>query len=53
LNATGFIRENGRFYSTQGADVSGLLASNGTEAAYLFNLYHLNQLATGTAVWQK
>lgn len=53
LDASGFIREDGRFYSTQGADVSGILANNANEAAYLFNLHHLNQLATGTAIWQK
>lgn len=53
FGASGYIREDGRFYSNQGGNVSGVLANKGQDAAYIFDLYHLNLPATGVAIWQK
>lgn len=53
FGASGFIREDGRFYSNQGGNVSGVLANQGQDAAYVFDLYHMNLPATGVAIWQK
>lgn len=51
--SSGFIREDGRFYNNQGGNVSGILANQGQDAAYIFDLYHMNLPATGVAIWQK
>lgn len=51
--ASGFIREDGRFYNNQGGNVSGILANQGQDAAYIFDLYHMSLPATGVAIWQK
>ncbi len=53
FGASGFIREDGRFYSNQGGNVSGVLANRGQDAAYIFDLYHMSLPATGVAIWQK
>jgi len=56
LQAQGFIRDDGRFYSNQGDQVAGALArvsEQGLDAAYLFDLHRQGLPVTGGTVWQE